>query len=600
MLETSRRLIQLFDRRDRIRASFLFVAMVGGALLEMAGVGAIPAFVATLTDPDLIRGHPLGAQVLGRFGVGTNAGVIVFAGAALALVFVVKAAYLTVLSWASNRFVFRSQVTLASRLLGHYLGRPYDFHLHRNSSQLLNNTNNDAMAVVSGMLFPLLQIGMEALTLAAIFLLLLTVEPITSLAALGILGGTSYLVARLMRRRMIELGREQRIRREQMIRSVNEGLGGIKMTKVLGREGHFLERFETASTSFASLGMTRAVLGELPRLLLEVVAVLGLLAVAAFFISRGGTPESLVPVLTLLAVAVVRMIPAFNRIVGALNSMRFGRAALDAVYGDLVEAQGVEPEADPLPALSDAIRLQGVGFAYEGVGKPVLEDIDLEIRRGEAVGLVGPTGSGKTTLVDLILGLLSPSQGRVLVDGVDLRGREGGWRRQVGYIPQEIFLADVTIRENVAFGLGAEEIDESAVWQALEDARLADFVRTLPLGLETPVGERGVRLSGGQRQRIGIARALYDAPQVLVLDEATSALDHETEQVVMGAIDRLKGSRTLILIAHRLSTVENCDRVVLLRDGRTVAEGPPGEVLPLTVRALELPVTVQGGSSSGG
>jgi ATP-binding cassette subfamily C protein len=598
VFETGRKLSRLFDRRERVRAALLFVAMLVGALLEMAGVAAIPAFVATLTNPDLIRNHPVGSVVLEWFGADTQAGVTVLAGIGLAIVFVVKAVYLTAVAWVSNRFVFRWQVTLAGRLLGNYLGRPYAFHLRRNSAELLNNTNNDAMGVVSGVVLPLLQIGMEVLTLTAIFGLLLWVEPVTSLAAFGILGGSSYLFARVVRSRVIDLGRELRTHREEMIRAVNEGLGGIKMTKVLGRETHFLSRFEEASGGFARVGMVRAVLNELPRLVLEVVAVLGLLAVAAYFLSVGGSTETLVPVLALMAVSVARMIPAFNRIVNGLNTMRWGRASLEAVYADLVESDGVEAAAEALPPLSDRIRVDRVAFSYEGSEEPVLEDVRLEIRRGEALGLVGPTGSGKTTLVDLILGLLSPSRGRVIVDGVDLKGREAGWRRQVGYIPQDIFLADVSIRENVAFGVPREEIDDEAVWKALERAQLADFVRTLPRGLATAVGERGVRVSGGQRQRIGIARALYDDPEVLVMDEATSALDTETEQVVMAAIERLKGGRTLILIAHRLTTVESCDRVVLIREGRIVAEGPPGDVLPLTTPS-GAGATAVGGARSG-
>jgi ATP-binding cassette subfamily C protein len=600
VIDTGKKLSRLFDRRDRVRAGILFVAMLGGALLEMAGVGAIPAFVATLTNPEMIRTHPLGSSVLEWFGADTDAGVTILAGVVLAVVFVAKAVYLTVLAWVLNRFVFQWQVTLAGRLLGHYLRRPYAFHLRRNSAELLNNTNNDAMGVVSGVVLPFLKIGMEVLTLAAIFGLLLWVEPVTSLAALGILGGASYIFARVVRTRVIRLGREQRRQREEMIRAVNEGLGGIKMTKVLGREDHFLARFQDASVAFAKVGMVRAVLAELPRLVLEVVAVLGLLAVAAYFLTSGGSTETLVPVLALLAVSVARMIPAFNRIVNSLNMTRWGRASLDAVYADLIESGGDEVLSEVVPPLRDRIRLEDVSFTYEGTDDPVLRGIGLDIRRGEAVGLVGPTGSGKTTLVDLILGLLVPPGGRVLVDGVDLRGQEMGWRRQIGYIPQDIFLADVSIRENVAFGVPSDDIDETAVWLALERAQLAEFVRGLPQGLDTAVGERGVRVSGGQRQRIGIARALYDEPQVLVMDEATSALDQETEQVVMTAIERLKGGRTLILIAHRLTTVEGCDRVVLLRDGRMVAEGPPAEILPLTSSSSGIPRPAAAGSSAGG
>ncbi|MEQ9570346.1 MAG: ABC transporter ATP-binding protein, partial [Longimicrobiales bacterium] len=399
-------------------------------------------------------------------------------------------------------------------------------------------------------------------------------EPLTSLAATVVFGGTIVLFTRLIRRRIQRLGRDERVARGEMIRAVTEGLSGIKTTKVLGRESHFLGRYGEASEHYAAAGVERQVVDALPRLILETVAVVGLLALAGALVGSGRTMASLVPTLTLLAMALVRMIPSFGRITAAQVGIAFGKAALDGVYGDLKDLEAVKPTSpEAHPSFHDAIRLEQVTYTYPEAPGPSLVDVDMVVRRGQAVGLVGPTGSGKTTAVDVILGLLTPTEGQVTVDGADIAGRERGWQRHVGYIPQDIYLSDATIRENIAFGIADEAIDDDAVWRAVDAAQVREFVERLPEGLNTFVGERGVRLSGGQRQRIGIARALYHDPDVLVMDEATSALDTETERYVMEAIEHLKGSRTLIIIAHRLSTVEACDRLYMLRDGRVEASG---------------------------
>jgi ABC-type multidrug transport system fused ATPase/permease subunit len=425
---------------------------------------------------------------------------------------------------------------------------------------------------------------MEGLTVSAILLLLFWVEPVTSLVAFVILGGATALFLRLLRRQTIHHGEQMHVARLQMIQIVNEGLGGIKVTRVLGRERAFLDAFRRAAGAYAHSARIRQVLVDTPRLFLETVGVGGLLVVAGVLLLGGRTAIMLIPTLALLAVAVARLIPSFNRITTAFSTIRYGQFALRAVYKDLRDDEsGAPPQGMPPLPLTSCISLERVTVQYGGVRDPALNDVSLTIPKGCTLGIVGPTGSGKTTLVDVILGLLQPNQGAVLVDGQNISGREREWQRQVGYVPQDVYLSDDSIRRNVAFGLADEAIDNEAVWRAIDAAQARDFVERLPLGFNTVVGERGIRLSGGERQRIGIARALYHDPVVLVLDEATSALDHETERAVMEAVDSLRSTHTILVIAHRLSTIEGCDYRLSVKSGKVIVhehstKGP----LPLT------------------
>ena len=579
MLDTLRHLGFLLGRRERLQAAGLLLLLLLGALLEMLGVGAIPAFVLLLTNPGAAAQSALGQRLIPLLGSGPGEIIALRAATALFLLFIVKNLFLVIVTWAQARFGFNRGVAVARRLFAAYLHGPYLMHLQRNSAELLRNANEQAMEAIGAGLMPLLSLALEGFTIAAILLLLLSIEPVTSLAAFIILGGTTVLFLRFVRTRMLRLGERMHRHRVRMIQAVNEGLGSIKVTKTLGREAAFVGQYGVAAYGFAATARTRQVMQEVPRLLLETVAVGGLLAVAALLLVQGRGVTQLVPTLALLSVAVVRMIPSFNRIMGALNSLRYGSFALSTVVRDLRELPPPPtlPRAEPLPLRSD-IRLESVGFTYPGTSAAVLVDVSLTIPRGSVVGLMGPTGCGKTTLVDVMLGLLEPSGGRVLIDGTTLEGRVREWQAQIGYVPQDIYLADDTIRRNVAFGIPDEEIDELKVRQAVEAAQVHEFVDRWPAGLDTVVGERGVRLSGGQRQRIGIARALYHDPAVLLLDEATSALDHETEEAVIKAVDALRGRRTIVLIAHRLTTLRCCDQVYALRQGRIWPASPVANV----------------------
>jgi ABC-type multidrug transport system fused ATPase/permease subunit len=438
--------------------------------------------------------------------------------------------------------------------------------------------------VIAGVLMPFMTLAMETLTISGILVLLVYVEPAVSVTAFIVLGGATTLFVRLMRGRLLTFAERMQVERGSMIQVVNEGLGAIKITKVLRREPYFLDRFAHASREYGRATRVRQVAQEIPRLFLEITAITGILGIAVVFLSAHRSPRDIIPVLSLMGVAIVRMVPSFNRVTSSLTVMRYGRQAIEVVYADLRLLESEEPRSVPVRAVgpvespTHAIELDRVSYEYPASARKALDQVSLTVRHGETVALVGATGAGKTTMVDMILGLLEPSAGRIVVEG-EAASSESATRTHVAYVPQEIYLTDDTIRRNIAFGHDDDTIDLVRLTQAVREAQLEEFIAGLPKGLDTEVGERGVRLSGGQRQRIGIARALYVNPEILILDEATSALDGETEANVMEAITFLRGRRTMVVVAHRMSTVRGCDRIVMIGDGRVLATGTYEELM---------------------
>jgi len=502
---------------------------------------------------------------------------------ALSALFIIKNTFLAGFSYVQARYILNRQITLANRLFRTYLLSAYAFHLRRNTAELVSNTNNEAMRVVSDVLLAVVRIVMEVLVIIALLVLLVSVEPIISLCMITLLAATSIAFLRIVRRKVAQFGLDEYRHRSAMIRAVNEGLGSLKDIKLLGREHFFLNSFSASASAYTQAAGFKTAIFELPRLFLETIAVLAMLAVAAVFIYEHRSIGAIVPTLTLLALVSVRLIPSANRIVNGVMSVRWALPALDAVHADLVALETpASPRAartTPSRVLQVEIEFANVHFRYPGSPVESLKGVSFTIKRGTAVAIIGASGAGKTTAADVLLGLLEPSEGEVRVDGVNIRQRLTDWQRQIGYIPQHIFLSDDTIRRNVAIGIADEEVNDAAVWNALAAAQLKEFVEALPQQLDASVGERGVRLSGGQRQRIGIARALYHDPAVLMMDEATSALDHRTEGLIIETLERLRGNRTIIAIAHRHSTVRRFDNVLVLRDGRLEAQGRFDEVV---------------------
>lgn len=568
----------LLDSRQRVRGGALLAGMGLGAALEMVGLGAIPAFVALLTDPQ--RMQTLVSRVdWAKALLNTDVSTIAVVGAsALAAIFIVKNLYVAALIHFEGRLLRDVAASIANRLYRGYLYSPYTFHLQRNPAELIRNVGNEVDAAID--LLRNMAVGLrETLVLAVVFLLLLFFDPIVTLAVFVLVSVAAAALFLTFRRALLERGRLVQVHRRNRLQTMSESLAVIKEAKVLGREPHFVATFGRETEALEHHQLFPRMIAALPRLFLEVMAVAGVLLVVVGFVILGRGTETMLPILALLAVAMTRLIPAFNVITASLTNMRYDWPAFELVSRELQAVEGVsdaQPRGDGIAArrLKSSIELEDVSFRYPGALADALDGVSIEIAAGEVVAFVGPSGAGKSTLVDVILGLLKPTAGRVRVDGEDIQERLAEWQRQIGYVPQDIYLTDDTIRRNVALGLPDTEIDEPSVTRALRTASLDSFVSTLSRGADATVGNRGIRLSGGQRQRIGIARALYHEPSVLVLDEGTSALDSETEREVIEAVGNLRGSRTVIMIAHRLTSVRNCDRLYVVRAGRIVDQGP--------------------------
>jgi len=550
------------------------------AMLESVGAAAVFGLIQIVAEPARAATVPLAGAVLARLPAGDPATVVFAFTLLVGLFHLAKNALAALAIWARARCVEDSTASVAVTLLRGYLRAPYVFHLRRNSAQLIHTGERAVHRVYKDVLSAALEVLTEALVAVGIVGVLLAAAPRVTMVAAGVLlvlGGGFLLATRRLARR---IGRRLEEVGEQSLRHLQQGIGGVKELKVLGREHAFEGAIGDDQRVLARLRWVQTTFAALPRLGVETVFVCGALLVIALVTLRGAGGTATVSLLGLYAYAGFRVIPSVNRILWQLSLIRLGGAAVERVWRDFVVVRDVPPEA-PAPPLPFRARLalEHVSYAYEETARPALDDVSLTLARGESLGVVGPTGCGKTTLVDLVVGLLEPSAGRVTVDGVDLRGRLAGWHGQIGYIPQAIFLVDDSLRRNVALGVLDHDIDEAKVRRAVRLAQLESFVAELPHGLDTVVGERGVRLSGGERQRVGIARALYHDPPLLVLDEATSQLDGKTEAELTRAIEALRGERTLLVVAHRLATVRRCDRLVLLREGRVAATGTFDELL---------------------
>ena len=546
--------------------------MIIGMLLETLGVGLVIPALGLLTQSDLAHSYPALQPALQTLGNPSQKTLVIGSMLLLVGVYLIKALFLAFLAWQQTRFSFGVQIRLSQRLFTVYLRQPYTFHLQRNSAQLLRNVTGEVNAFVRAVT-SIQTILTECLALLGIGTLLLLVEPLGALIV-GLMFGCAAWGFHHSTHTHITRWGQMRLHHDGLrIQAVLQGLGGVKDVKLLGREGDFLAQHSAHSTQSARAEQFRATLQQLPRLWLELVAVAGMALLVLSMLAQGRDIASIVPTLGLFAVAAFRLMPSVNRVLGAVQNLRFNLAPINTMHEELKLTEP-EPTVHNIDgtAFQHNICLIDINYTYPNSAAPVLNSLSITIQKGESVGFIGPSGSGKSTLVDVILGLLPPSAGQVVVDGQDIQQNLRHWQNQIGYVPQSIYLTDDTLRRNVAFGVPNEQIDDAAIQRAIQAAQLDWFVTSLPNGLETLVGERGIRLSGGQRQRVGIARALYHDPSVLVLDEATSSLDTATESDVMQAVTTLQGTKTIIIVAHRLSTVKQCDRLYRVEQGRVTVE----------------------------
>jgi len=570
--DTARKLWQLMTPSERRRAVSLLGLMLIGVMLETLGVGAVIPAITLLMEGDYARRLPWLEGPLAALGGFRHDEIVIGAMVGLIAVFVFKTLFLAFLTWRQTRFAFSIQMRVSECLFATYLRQPYALHLQRNSAELLRNITVEVEALRSNALIPGMVLLIEAAVLLALCTLLLVVEPLGALVVVGLLGLVAVGSYRLTRRGLSHWARARQWHEGLRVQHLQQGLGGSKEVKLLGRETEFVEQYRVHNTQSARAGQFNVTLQQLPRLWLELLAVVGLATLVLTLVLQGRSLSSVVPTVGLFAAVAFRLMPSANRLLASVHSLRFGLPVIDMLHAELSLEASAERKADDAPPIPfrQVLELDDVTFTYAGAREPALSGLSLSIRRGESVGFVGVSGAGKSTLVDILLGLLTPDAGAVRVDGVNVLTHLRSWQNQIGYVPQSIYLTDDTLRRNVAFGLPSPAIDDEIVWRCLRAAQLDEFVRSLPGQLDSLVGERGVRLSGGQRQRIGIARALYHDPSVLVLDEATSALDTATERSVMQAVNALQGEKTLLIVAHRVSTVEDCDRLYRLERGRIV------------------------------
>ena len=574
-MTAAKKLWHLLSAHEHRTAIVQLGLMLIGMVLETVGIGLVIPALALMTQSDLTVKYPLLAPWLKMLGHPSQERLIIVGMLILVGVYAIKALFLAFLAWRQSHFVSTLQANLSQRLFEGYMYQPYSFHLQRNSAQLIRNTTVQVSDIIQVIQQGLILIT-EILVLFGISTLLLIVEPFGTILIVSTLGLAAWGFHHFTRRHLMRWGAARQQYEGLRIQHLQEGLGGIKDVKLLGREIDFLSQYRVQNVGSASVNQRQATLIALPRLLLEFLAVVGLAALIMVMISQGRRLEILLPMLGLFAAAAFRIMPSVNRMLNAFQNMRFYLPVIDSMHTEfkLLKATKPQQRGRPMPFRNE-LQLHEVSFQHLTAAVQSVSGISLRIACGTSMGFIGESGAGKSTLVDIILGLLTPVTGSVRIDGIDIQTNLRGWQDQIGYVPQSIFLTDDTLRRNVAFGLPANQIDDAAVWRAIRAAQLEQFVNDLPQGLETLVGERGIRLSGGQRQRIGIARALYHDPAVLVLDEATSSLDTTTEREVMSAVRALQGGKTIIIVAHRLSTVQHCDCLCRLEAGKVIASGRP-------------------------
>ncbi|CAN5654997.1 ABC transporter ATP-binding protein [soil metagenome] len=566
--------------RQRRRALLLLMAMMLGALLEVVGIGSIPLFVAVLADPRRA------AEILPSVapfleGRGTQS-LAIFGAAILAALFVIKNAFMAGVVWAEAKLARDVAHDITTRLYADYLNRSYLFHLQENAADLIRVVDSDASLTVD-LLRNMAVAVREGAVLILVFALLVFVDPIVSVAVILLIGCSALAYYSAVRQRLLERGRVIQRQRGMRLKSMSEGFAAIKEVKLFGREEHLAEKVSAETGVLESSLVYPRVVAALPRLFLEVVGVLGILAVVGAMVAVGREGPAVLPVLALLAAALARLIPAINSFTIAFTHIRSDTAAFVTVSGEL-QASAARNSGDVIRSAGDGeavtptISVRKLHFRYPGARNDALRNISLDIAAGEMVALIGASGAGKTTLVDIILGLLEPAAGTVNVGGKPLAEVRRAWQRQIGYVPQDICLFDDTIIRNIAFAVPDAAIDPAAVERAVEAAGLSAVIAALPHGGSTVVGSRAKRLSGGQRQRLGIARALYHDPLVLVLDEGTSSLDRITENTVIETLTGLRGRRTIIVVAHSLNAIRACDRAFLLQEGELVDHGTYDEL----------------------
>jgi ABC-type multidrug transport system fused ATPase/permease subunit len=572
----------MMSPRERRRFWLLVCITFVLSAIEAASILSILPFLQLIASPGLVRTNAVFAWVYETFGFESERQFMIWVGAAVFVITVSGLVMKMSTMWITTRFALMRSYSFSSRLMTSYLHQPYEWFLTRHTANLGTAILAEVNEVVGKSLLPAVRIIPSMFTALLLIAALCLLEPVIAIGSAAVVVTLYGVVFLTVRKLMLRLGKMRLQANRERFHTVQESMGGVKELKVIGLEDVYLARFQKAAYRMARVQTNAEILSNAPRYVLEGIAFGGMiLLVLVLLMQRGADISAMLPTLGVIAAAGMRLIPALQMIYQQFTSLRQGVPTLESVHQDMVGldrkdamARSRRERIAPKP-LTRRLELSGIRYAYPGTERSALRGLDMAIEANTTIGIVGGTGAGKTTLVDIMLGLLDPAEGEMRVDGevINAEARRA-WQKTLGYVPQTIFLTDGTVAENIAFGHAPDQIDHAAVERAARIAALHDFVtKELPKGYDTTVGERGVRLSGGQRQRVGIARALYHDPAMLILDEATSALDNLTERAVMEAVHNITGQKTIVMIAHRLSTVRNCDRIFVLRDGQVAASG---------------------------
>ncbi len=580
MLKIVNKLNKLLDKKQKGFMVVLVIMMLIGAILETASVTLVIPVISIVMDQDAVTGNKYVAPVYNALGMQSPRDFTILVMVLLILAFVVKNIFLYVQQKVLYRFVYTNQFRTSERMMKNYIRRNYEYFLNADTAVIQRSITSDVNNMYA-LILSLLTLVSE--TIVALFLIavLLWAEPMMTIMISGLLGAVLFIIKLVLKPIMRKAGEDNQDYYSGLFKWISQTVTGIKDVKVGGREAYFVDEYIRCGKGYVDAVQKYTLYSNIPRLLIETICVAAMVLYMLILILNGQDTTDMLAILSAFGVAVVRLMPCANRINNQINNIAYFEPFLmgvsDNLQGDIddknTDMADLMPVKDKLP-VHEKVELSHITYKYPNTEKLIFDDASLTIPVGMSIGIVGSSGAGKSTIVDVLLGLLKMQSGTIKADGQDVMetGNYRRWLKNVGYIPQTIFMLDDSIRRNVAFGIPEEEISEERIWEVLAEAQLDEFVKSLPEGLDTGIGERGVRLSGGQRQRIGIARALYDDPEILILDEATSALDNDTEAAIMDSINRFMGRKTLVIIAHRLQTIEKCDMVYRVEDGHIICE----------------------------
>ncbi|MBR4639401.1 MAG: ABC transporter ATP-binding protein [Butyrivibrio sp.] len=577
----------IFDRKQKGQLVILAVLILIGGIFETFSVSMMIPVMTGILDPnamqDVIEKYSALKRIVKFFNLGVDAEFAKKLAVAMIILFFIKNVYQIFLIHRQNTFITRARNDMISRVMREFLNRPYEDYLGADIPTVFRITDSDIPRTFTLML-SLLSLATELIVSIGLGAVILIMQPMMTIICVIVFILLTLFNSKLLKPRLNKIGKENQETQSRIAKWRLQAIYGLKDVKVLNRQDFFIRNYYESGKVGADLARDYAVMNNIPRILIETIFVTVILVYVLFSMLTSGNTKDVLAQLTAIGLAAVRIMPAVNRINTYLAEIAYNQYSLDFVYNNLTDSMKMDKAmraeraaiAGPELHLEKEIEIKDITFAYPDAETNIFSGASMVVPKGKSVGIIGPSGAGKSTVVDIILGLLHVQSGEILCDGSNIFSNYDSWLAQIGYIPQTIYMVDESIRENIAFGIDADKIDEDRIWEVMEEAQLADFVKSLPEGLDTKIGDRGVRLSGGQRQRIGIARALYHNPEILVFDEATSALDNETEAAVMEAVNSFHGKKTMIIIAHRLNTIENCDIIYEVKDEKitqTTLEG---------------------------